>query len=159
MIVDDRSNHDALARRGQDAERQADEELDEQARDRELEGRRETLQDERQDVPVLGDRVPEVPVHDVADVRAQLLEERAVQAERVTDPGDVVRRGVRPGRHPGRIGRQDVGQEERQEGDRREHGEAPRQSPDRVGEHGSGATDGMTGRSRGAAPPHRFATD
>ena len=148
----------SLACRGDDAERQADQELDEQARDRQLERRREALQDERQDVAVLGEGVPEVALEDVPDVGAELLQERAVQPEGVADAGDICLRGVQaPGGQASRIGRQDVRQEERHEGDRREHGKAPCQAADGVRQHrnpsGQGRDDERGKSGEAALPP------
>ena len=147
-----------LERRG-DADRDADQQLEEDAEEGDHHRRREALQDGLHDRQLRLVRVAEVAVQQVPQVEAVLRRDRLVEPEVVADAGEHRRGGVRAGDGLGGVARHGERQQEGDHADEEEDDDHPEQAPDEVLAHGlrrsagAGRLRTMPGRGGARAPP------
>ena len=77
----------------------------------------------------------EIALDEAAQVRPELDQEWLVQPERVADAVDILGRGPDAGDHPGRVGREDEGDEEGEDRDREQDDDRPAEPAQDVGAH------------------------
>ncbi len=118
-----------------DAGRQADQQLDQQAAHGQLGRHREARQDGRQHGHVLHVGVAEVAVQHVAHVARVLRPERQVEPQLVADAAHHVGRGPVAGNAPRRVARHQVGQREGDRDHPQQHHQQPEQASNEVADH------------------------
>ena len=128
---------------GDHAERHADDDGERQRHDRQLDRRRQPLDEHLGDGSALGERLAEVAVEQVAEVPEELHDDRLVEpvalGERVAD---LVRRPLAEGR-PARVARDDPGEDEHRGDDAEQHRDRRQQAVDDEADHANETGGGL----------------